>query len=223
MKKTIVDLFKRLPILMNVAAMIYSFPSYCFIKGKRSNRIILKGAFLNDVKIRINGRDSLIKISPEARLRHCLLYVKGSNCKIEIGKYCNLRDLELWIEDDRGQIKIGYRTTIEGGHFAATEGEVIIIGEDCMFSNEIQIRNGDSHSIFDAETSVRINNAQPVHIGNHVWLGYGVSVLKGSKIGNNSIVATGTIVTKEILENSIYAGIPSKLVKKNVNWSRERL
>ena len=44
---------------------------------------------------------------------------------------------------------MGKDFTMEGGHIASTEGEKIVIGNDCMFSNDIEIRNGDSHTIID--------------------------------------------------------------------------
>lgn len=52
-----------------------------------------------------------------------------------------------------------------------------------------------------------------MHIGNHVWLGVQVFVLKGVVIGDNSIIGTGSIVTYDIPANSIAIGIPAKVKK----------
>lgn len=118
---------------------------------------------------------------------------------------------------------IGNRTTAEGGHIAATEGESIFIGEDCMFSHGIEIRNGDSHAIVDYNSKVRINGAQPIKIGSHVWLCSDAKVLKGSYIEDGAIIATGAIVTGNVPHHTIYGGIPAKKIKDNIDWERKRL
>ncbi|GAC23344.1 galactoside O-acetyltransferase [Paraglaciecola mesophila KMM 241] len=53
----------------------------------------------------------------------------------------------------------------------------------------------------------------PVIIKDNVWIGYGVTILKGVEIGEGSIVAAGSVVTKNIPPYSIAGGIPSKVIK----------
>ena len=109
-------------------------------------------------------------------------------------------------------------------HFCAQEKNSIIrIGKDFMLSNNIIIRTSDSHSIIDNNTRQRINPAQNIDIGDHVWIGAWARILKGAIIGNNSVIATGSIVTSKIGSNCIAAGIPAKVVKENVDWDREKL
>jgi len=222
MKKHLVKIIKQSNCFMYLIAAIYSLPSILRIKGIKRNQIELKCAFIKNSRINIKGKNNRIIITPENRLNNCLLYIRGNNCEIIIDKHCILSNLELWIEDDGGKIIVGYRTTVEGGHIAATEGKTIAIGEDCMFSNNIEIRNGDSHAIFDKTNEQRTNNAKSIKIGDHVWLGSDVKVLKGSIIGDNAIVSTGAIVTGLIENNSINAGIPSKKIKDNIYWTRDR-
>ena len=223
MKKTVVEIIKNNKNIMSVMAFMYSLFSVLSIKGRFGNSIVLKAAFLKKPKIRIAGKNNTIIIHPENRLSNCLLHISGSNCKIMIGKHCILSHVELWIEDDGGKIEIGYRTTMEGGHIAATEGQSITIGEDCMFSHRIEIRNGDSHAIYDEQSKLRINTAESILIGNHVWLSADAKVLKGAVIGDNSIVATGGIVTGKCEElNAIYGGVPARKIKESISWIRER-
>ncbi|MDR1682775.1 MAG: acyltransferase [Candidatus Symbiothrix sp.] len=98
----------------------------------------------------------------------------------------------------------------------------IEVGDDCMFSSNILIWAQDWHEIYDEQTKQRINHAKNVKIRNHVWVGYNTKILKGVTIGNNSIIATSTVVTKsfESEENVVIAGNPGKIVKRGINWHR---
>jgi acetyltransferase-like isoleucine patch superfamily enzyme len=179
-------------------------------------------AFLRATRVEISGRDNTVFIAPENRLNRCLIHIHGNKCEVVIHEHCILSNLELWIEDDAGKIEIGSRTTVEGGHIAATEGREIVIGQDCMFSSKIEIRNGDSHAIFDAVSKERINPARPTIIGDHVWLGIGSRVLKGSSVGAGSVIAAGAIVLGHVQECAVYAGIPAKKGREGIVWKRDR-
>lgn len=174
-------------------------------------------------------------------------YVIGSNNYMEIGKNCNLLGTEIrvvgnnnliikdncvvgknssfWMEGNNITIVIGANTTFTHSvHFCAQEdNSTIIVGEDCMFANTIIVRTSDSHPIYDLTTNKRINLAQNVSIGNHVWIAPNTKIMKGAFIGNNSIIGSNTIVTKEIPENCLAVGAPCKVIKTNVSWTREKL
>ena len=108
-------------------------------------------------------------------------------------------------------------------HLACTEGKTIRIGNDCLLSSEIVFRTGDSHSIVDLNGH-RINSADDIEIGNHVWIGHRALIQKGVNISNNTVIATGAIVTKSFEEtNIILAGVPAKIVKHSIDWRTERL
>lgn len=93
-----------------------------------------------------------------------------------------------------------------------------------MFAYDIDLRTGDSHSIIDAHTQKRINYAQNIEIGNHVWIASHVSILKGVRISDNSVVATRAVVTKSFEdENVLIGGTPAKKIKENINWDRQRI
>lgn len=193
------------------------------IKGI-NNTIKHSGSFLNRVTFDIEGENNEVLIEKGTRLSNVKFVVKGSNQKIFIRKNCILKNTILWAEDMHCSLSIGENTTIEGAHIAVTEpNSEIKLGKDCMLSSGIDIRNGDSHSILDLETGRRINYAKNIVIGDHVWIGNNVQILKGVTIGSNSIVGVRSLVTKDVKENSIVAGIPARTVKENVNWDRKRI
>ncbi len=98
----------------------------------------------------------------------------------------------------------------------------ITIGEDCMLSSNIVFRATDGHAIVELKDNKLINRSKPIIIGNHVWLGADVVIMKGTKILNNSVIGTKSLVTKSFTEgNVVIAGNPAAIVKRYVNWDRK--
>ena len=212
--------------VMCIISFVYNFVHYNNSwMYKKNNTIITKGSFIKNTKFDVNGKNNKIQIGKKARLRNCRFTIIGNNCKIIIGNnHTIITDAHFWCQDDNSTIIIGDDFTMEGGHIASTEGHSITIGNDCMFSNDIEIRNGDSHSIIDTCDNKRINHASNIVIGNHVWLTAHVRVLKGSYIPSNCIIGNSSILTSKFTnENSIYAGVPCKFIKDNINWDRNKL
>lgn len=186
--------------------------------------VLCRGAILRNVKFVIRGRNSCVLIPSGTVMTNCEIRLYGDNCKIVILGTSSISNTVLWSEDDNSQILIGAGLTMQGGQISATEGKRIEIGNDCMFSSGIDIRNGDSHSIFSLETGQRLNNAENVKIGNHVWLTKDVTILKGSSIANNIVIGNKSVVSGLLdKENAIYSGIPARLIKDNVVWDRYRV
>lgn len=190
---------------------------------KSGSKIECSNSILRNVKFQVRGLNNLVSIGPNVCLTNCQIYVSGNGNRLFIsGKGGGMQRLEFYLEDDNNVISIGRCCTIEGGHFAATEGKSIHIGDDCMFSSDIEIRTGDSHAIYD-DSGNRINQGLDVVVGNHVWIGAHARILKGSNIPKGSVVANSSVVTKQFQqENCVYAGVPATKVKENITWSRER-
>jgi acetyltransferase-like isoleucine patch superfamily enzyme len=90
-----------------------------------------------------------------------------------------------------------------------------------MISNHVHIRTSDSHPIYDMETKKRLNPSRSVLLGNHIWIAPQSAVYKGVCVGDGSIIASRTLVTHDVPSNVVVAGLPAKVVKTNVFWSRE--
>ena len=130
----------------------------------------------------------------------------------------------IMIEDEHCSLFIGEDTDFVSCFFAIRDNNTKVqIGKDCMFSAQTIVRTSDAHSIVNQEGE-RINHGKDVIIGNHVWVCYGANILKGTMIGNNSIVGTQSVVAgMAIPEGSVAVGNPAKIVKGNINWMRERI
>ena len=91
----------------------------------------------------------------------------------------------------------------------------IEIGEGTIISDNVRIQDSDLHTIHKS----RKENSIPILIGNHVWIGMNVIILKGVTIGDGAIIGAGSIVTKDIPAYSLAAGNPAKVIKDNVEWN----
>ena len=195
-----------------------------FIKTKYrqlKNKLEIFGK-LRKSKIKISGDNNILYIGKNTLLRDSNIFIKGNN-NIYIGDDCVVNNTSIILDNEGAEIKIGNKTSIAKAQIVSLEPYKIEIGEDCMLSYDIEIRNTDSHKIYDKDTNKRINEGKSVNIGNHVWLGMRAVILKGVNIGNNSIVAGGSIVTKDVKANTIVSGSPARQIKENVYWTREEV
>lgn len=103
------------------------------------------------------------------------------------------------------------------------EAGSIVIGRDCMLSGDVRMDVSDMHSILDAATKQRINPPEDICIDDHVWIGQGVHILKGTTIGANSILGAKAVVCSAIPSGVIAVGVPAKVVKEGITWDRRRL
>lgn len=111
----------------------------------------------------------------------------------------------------QGEIRIGDAVMISPA-VRISASDKIHIGNGCMFANGAYITDSDWHGIYDRVA--RDPEIKPVIIHDNVWVGDHATVLKGVTIGENSIVAAGAIVTKDVPANVIVAGNPARIVKE---------
>ncbi len=97
----------------------------------------------------------------------------------------------------------------------------ISIGHHVVISERVALRDSDNHSIQDAGDMALDNSVKtaPIVVGDHVWIGMNVTVLKGVAIGEGAIVAAGSVVNKDVPPHCLVAGVPAKVVKTDVSWS----
>lgn len=212
-------LLKR--FLLKFYKVVNALPFNNSVKARKS-RIKNGGKLLYRCKIKSSGRNTII-FHKGGFIRNTTIHIRGNNNIIEIGENTCIKDGDIYIEDDNNNIVIGNGTNLCGKiHLACTEGTKIHIGNDCLFSSEIVFRTGDSHSIVDVSGN-RTNFAADIIIGDHVWVGYRVLVNKGVTVPSNTVIGTGSVLTKTIDEsNTVVAGVPAKIVKRNINWKHER-
>jgi acetyltransferase-like isoleucine patch superfamily enzyme len=170
----------------------------------------------------IGGVNCRIRLGANVRFE-AALRIMGDvvNATLEIGDDCVIGGVIRLERGDGGVIRIGAGTTFNQVGLSMHEAGEINIGRDCMFSTDIHMDPSDMHPIFDRATGERLNPAQDINIGDHVWLGTRVLVLKGARIGSGTIVGAGSIVSGTLPGDVLAVGSPAKVVRENVVWTRD--
>ena len=145
------------------------------------------------------------------------LKIFGEN--ISIGDYATLIcssdkkiDISTWQTDKlNGSISLGNYILISPGT-SIRSAESIDIGDSTMIASDVVITDSDWHGIYDRTDYDA--TPKPVKIHKNVWIGERSIILKGTQIGENSIIGAGSVVHGDIPPNSVYAGNPAKEVKK---------
>ncbi len=176
----------------------------------------------NNSIISFYGKNNSVILGKKIRLNRSNLQFYGDNCHFRLG------DNSIFV----GDVLLGSDCSVRIGHNFASLGQMLLnaaektsitIGNYCRFNTHIQIRTHDSHPIFNVNTQERINKSKSIHIGNKVWLGNSVSVLKGVWIGDNCVVGLNSTVTKDIRNNCLAVGNPAEIKKENIDWGLKGL
>lgn len=126
-------------------------------------------------------------------------------------------DLRLWRDTS---VRIGDHTTSNGVRIIGDHSD-IDIGTDCMFSDSILIQSADQHAIVDLASGRIVNGERRrTVIGHHVWLGRRCMLMPDVALGQGAIVGAGAVVTADVPETCIVAGVPARVVRSAVSWSR---
>lgn len=146
-------------------------------------------------------------------LRNCTIDgSKNVRSAIVIGRSCRIKE-NVWLASYEGTILIGNnvligRNSVIHGHGGVTLGDSVMLGPGCMiFSNEHIVRPG---AIFQELGHVNL----ATKIGRNVWLGAGVVVTGGSIIGDDIVVAAGSVVHGRLDRAGLYGGTPVKFLKR---------
>lgn len=155
----------------------------------------------------------------------------------KVGIFDRKRERSIWqIEGTvifNGSAYLGHGTRISVGNsgvlnfgsgFRITAASTIIshnnitFGRDCLISWDCLIMDTDFHKIYNDKNEI-INLSKAIVIGHNVWVGCRSTILKGSKISNNSIIGCNSQINKDISDQSgIFGGNPLRHLKGNVRW-----
>lgn len=139
----------------------------------------------------------------------------GYSSIVKLGKSISVGPGVNIIVKDNARLTIGDHTYFTSDmHIEVVNS--ISIGKDCAISWGVTIIDDNHHTVL-TENSINSKD-EGVKIGDHVWVGCNVTILKGSEIDDNCIVAAGSVVKGKFPKNVMIAGNPARIVKQNVNW-----
>lgn len=158
---------------------------------------------LNEVKVKCQQYNNLLPTNFASRnaMLQDMLGQADSDTFINQPFYC----------DYGKHIRVGKRFFANFGLTVLDEA-FVNIGDDCFIGPNVNIYTA-CHSTSPIERNTRQEWAEPVTIGNNVWIGGNVTILPGVTIGDNCTVGAGSVVTHDIPANTIAAGNPSKVIK----------
>jgi acetyltransferase-like isoleucine patch superfamily enzyme len=137
----------------------------------------------------------------------------------------------VWIGDGskvrchEGIVEIGSKTVI-GQECTISAYQRVRIGEQCVIADRAMFIDFD-HGVVEVERPIRVQGIykRDVEVGSNVWIGYGACILRGVRVGDNSIVGTNSVVTKDVPANAVVAGIPARVIRmreapQRMRWDR---
>jgi acetyltransferase-like isoleucine patch superfamily enzyme len=140
--------------------------------------------------------------------------------KFEIGRDAVLR-IGRWswvghgskIRVHEGEVSIGAKTVM-GQECTISAYQRVEIGRECIIADRVMLIDFD-HGVVEVERPIRLQGIykRDVRVGSNVWMGYGACVLRGVSIGDNSIVGTNAVVTKDVPANAVVGGVPARVLR----------
>jgi acetyltransferase-like isoleucine patch superfamily enzyme len=136
----------------------------------------------------------------------------GRRGRLELGRF-------VWIGDGskirchEGVVEIGEKTVL-GQECTISAYQRVRIGEQCVVADRAMFIDFD-HGVVDVERPIRRQGIykRDVVVGSNVWVGYGACILRGVRVGDNSIIGSNSVVTRDVPANAVVGGVPAKVIR----------
>jgi acetyltransferase-like isoleucine patch superfamily enzyme len=136
----------------------------------------------------------------------------GHKGTIDFGRFVWIGD-RTKIRCHEGRVEIGQKTVM-GQECTISAYQRVRIGEQCVIADRAMFIDFD-HGVVEVERPIRLQGIykRDVVVGSNVWIGYGACILRGVSVGDNAIVGTNSVVTKDVPANAIVGGIPARVIR----------
>jgi acetyltransferase-like isoleucine patch superfamily enzyme len=187
---------------------------WVLLKFMRANNM------LNRHYARLLARWAWLKLRHRKRLQTEGVCFICPGVKLEIGRRATLRiGRWAWIGDaskirvHEGEVSIGAKTVM-GQECTISAYQHVEIGRECIVADRVMLIDFD-HGVVEVERPIRLQGIykRDVRVGHNVWIGYGACILRGVNVGDNSIVGTSAVVTDDVPENAVVAGVPARVIR----------
>ena len=165
-------------------------------------------------------RRGLLKLRYRGRLRTDGLCFICPGVHLEIGRRATLH-IGRWawighgtkLRVHEGEVRIGAKTVM-GQECTISAFQHVSIGRECIVADRVMLIDFD-HGMVEVERPIRLQGIykRDVRVGHNVWIGYGACILRGVAVGDNSVIGTNAVVTREVPENAVVGGVPARTIR----------
>jgi acetyltransferase-like isoleucine patch superfamily enzyme len=169
---------------------------------------------------RLLARYVLLKFRYRGRLQTDGICFVCPRVQLEIGPHATLR-IGRWawighgskVRVHEGEVSIGAKTVI-GQEATISAYQHVSIGRECIIADRVMLIDFD-HGVTEVERPIRAQGIykRDVCVGHNVWIGYGACILRGVSVGENSVIGTSAVVTKDVPANAVVAGSPARVIR----------
>jgi acetyltransferase-like isoleucine patch superfamily enzyme len=180
-------------------------------------RLLLRFVWL---KLRHRGRlqtDGICFVCPRVKLEI------GPHATLRIGRWAWIGHASK-IRVHEGEVSIGAKTVI-GQEATISAFQHVSIGRECVIADRVMLIDFD-HGVVEVERPIRLQGIykRDVRVGCNCWIGYGACLLRGVTVGDNCVIGTNTVVTKDVPDNAVVAGAPGRVLRMreapaHLRWS----
>jgi acetyltransferase-like isoleucine patch superfamily enzyme len=192
-------------------------------------RFMRRQGMLNAKYARLLLRLGWWKLRLRGRLRLDGLAFIGADCSLEVGENAVL-ELGRWswvghgckVRCHEGVVSLGAKSVL-GQECTISAFQHISIGRECVIADRVMLIDFD-HGIVEVERPIRLQGIykRDVRVGNNVWIGYGACILRGTTVGDNAVIGTNAVVTRDVPANAVVGGVPARLIRMREAPTRMR-
>jgi acetyltransferase-like isoleucine patch superfamily enzyme len=183
-------------------------------------RFMRRHGMLNLAYARLALRWAWLKLRWGKRLQTDGLCFVGPGVTLEIGRDAVVR-LGRWswighgtkIRAHEGVVEIGAKSVL-GQECTISAFQSVRVGRECILADRVMLIDFD-HGVVEVERPIRLQGIykRDVTVGHNCWIGYGACILRGATVGDNAVVGTSTVVTKDVPANAVVGGVPARLLR----------
>src|SRR4051795_11588615 len=161
-----------------------------------------------------------LKVRCGKRLQTDGICFVGPGVTLEIGREAVLR-LGRWswighgtkIRVHEGECEIGAKSVL-GQECTISAFQHVAIGRECVIADRVMLIDFD-HGVVEVERPIRHQGIykRDVNVGSNCWIGYGACILRGVTVGDNTVIGSNTVVTKDLPANAVAGGTPARVLR----------
>jgi acetyltransferase-like isoleucine patch superfamily enzyme len=136
----------------------------------------------------------------------------GRHARVELGRWSWLGH-GTKVRCHEGVVSIGAKTVM-GQECTISAYQHVSIGRECVIADRVMLIDFD-HGMVEVDRPIRHQGIykRDVRVGNNVWIGYGACILRGVTVGDNAVIGTSSVVTKDVPPNAVVAGVPARIIR----------